>query len=66
MFGLLCVTALAACLLWFAIDAVKGLRRNMKAARESGLEWFIAREFVEIFLIFFLFGVWYRGCFWRV
>lgn len=48
MFGLVyatALTALAAWLAWAVIDAVMGLRRNIKAARESGLRWFVARKF---------------------
>ncbi|KAI4202259.1 MAG: hypothetical protein LQ350_002643 [Teloschistes chrysophthalmus] len=42
MLGQLCATAFAACLIWFTIAAATGLRRNLKAARESGLNYFIA------------------------
>ena len=45
MFGLLCATAFAAWVLWFVFDAVRGLRRNLEAARQSGLEWIVARGF---------------------
>lgn len=44
MFGLLCASAFAAWLLWVVLEGVKGLRRNVKAAKESGLTWFVARE----------------------
>ncbi|KAI4105196.1 MAG: hypothetical protein LQ339_003527 [Xanthoria mediterranea] len=49
MFGLVYATALAALAAWLAwavIDAVMGLRRNIKAARESGLRWFVAPHFI--------------------
>ena len=52
MFGLVyatALTALAAWLAWAVIDAVMGLRRNIKAARESGLRWFVARKFFCMF-----------------
>lgn len=44
MLGLLCATAFAACLIWFAFAAARGLRRNLKAAQESGLNYLIARK----------------------
>ncbi|KAL8756235.1 MAG: hypothetical protein Q9199_003085, partial [Rusavskia elegans] len=46
MFGLVYATAFAAFaawLAWFVVDVVMGLRRNVKAARESGLRWIVAR-----------------------
>lgn len=44
MFGLLCATAFAASLAWFIVSATIGLRKNIKAAKESGLQWFVARK----------------------
>ncbi|KAL8888647.1 MAG: hypothetical protein Q9215_003956 [Flavoplaca cf. flavocitrina] len=38
MFGLLCATAFAASLAWFMVSAAIGLRKNVKAAKESGLQ----------------------------
>lgn len=59
MFGLVYATALAALAAWLAwavIDAVVGLRRNIKAARESGLRWFVARKFFVGFCVFACFS----------
>lgn len=56
MFGLICATALAAWILWLVFDGVRELRRNMKAARESGLTWIIARELISS-ITDFQFGV---------
>ncbi|KAL8703443.1 MAG: hypothetical protein Q9201_003381 [Fulgogasparrea decipioides] len=46
MFGRLCATAFVAWFLWFVFDAVRGFRRNSKAAKESGLEWVVAPQFI--------------------
>ncbi|KAL8737513.1 MAG: hypothetical protein Q9181_001613 [Wetmoreana brouardii] len=46
MFGLLCATAFVAWSVWYVFDAARGFRRNLKAARESGLEWVAAPQFI--------------------
>lgn len=48
MFGRLFATAFAACIVWFVFVGVTGLRKNVKAARESGLPWFIARKLIHL------------------
>ena len=50
MFGLVCATTFVAWLAWIIVSAVLGLRRNMQAARESGLQWFVARKSQLLFL----------------
>lgn len=63
MFGLVCATALAAWMVWWVFDGAMGLRRNVKAARESGLQWFLSRE-LRFLLFFFFLGelrVWFEG-----
>ena len=62
MFGFLCATVFMGWLVWFVVDAVMGLRRNVKAARESGLKWFVARKLDEFSFSSFVLGERSLGC----
>ena len=51
MFGQLFVTVLAAGFIWFVVDTAVGLRKNIKAAKASGLEWIITRKFYCLLIV---------------